>query len=298
MYDTILVPTDGSDGARRAAEHARALAERFGSVVHVVNVVDSRAYSASLADVDAAIDQQVELLRRHGEAAVERLVEVLEGAVDVETGIVEGVPHRAILEYAADEGCDLIALGSHGRTGIDRYLLGSVSERVVRKADVPVLTVRADDERTPGVFDEIVVPTDGGEPADLVADHAIEFAGHFGSRIHAVHVVDMTALTGFAEGPVPTQMIDRLYEFGEETTAELAGRARAADLECETAVIEGSPARAIRDYASEHGADLIAMGTQGRTGLGRFLLGSVAERTVRSGPAPVLTIRATDRSTG
>lgn len=211
MYDTILVPTDGSDGALRAAAHARALAERFGAVVHVVNVVDSRAYSASLADVDAAVDQQVELLRRHGEAAVERLVDLFDGTVSVETGIVDGVPHRAILEYADDEGCDLIALGSHGRTGIDRYLLGSVSERVVRKAAMPVLTVGADDERPPGVFDEIVVPTDGGDPADLAADHAIELAGHFGSRLHAVHVVDMTSLTGFAEGPIPTQMIDRLY---------------------------------------------------------------------------------------
>lgn len=295
MYDSVLVPTDGSDGALKAARHAVALAELDSATVHVLNVVDSRWSGVPVDDLDEEIDLQIEGLRRHGEAAVDRIVGLATAAdLPVETAILRGIPYDSIPEYAAASGIELIVMGTHGRTGVDRYLLGSVTERVVRTASPPVLTIRSADEHPPGDYDVIVVPTDGSEGAETAGTHAIDLAARVGARVHVLHVVDVTALAGFAEGPVPDRLIEGLYDHGEAVTGEIADRAADAGVDVETAVVEGSPTAAIRTYAADNAADLIAMGTQGRTGLGRFLIGSVAERLVRTAPSPVLTVRSTD----
>lgn len=143
MYDRILVPTDGSEPADRAFEQALNLAETYDAEIHVLNVVD---VSAMAGEFDAMT--LVNKLEESGERITETLRERAEaaGVERVETEVVEGVPHRTILDYAADHDVDLIVMGTHGRTGLDRFLLGSVTERIVRKAEMPVLTVRGEDE--------------------------------------------------------------------------------------------------------------------------------------------------------
>ncbi|MFC7079013.1 universal stress protein [Halorussus caseinilyticus] len=143
MYDRILVPTDGSDPAERAFEQALDLAATYDAELHVLYVVD---VSALAGEFDAVT--VVDKLEESGRKITRRLRERAEsaGVSRVETRVAEGVPYRAILDYAADHDADLVVMGTHGRTGIDRYLLGSVTERVVRKSDVPVLTVRGDEE--------------------------------------------------------------------------------------------------------------------------------------------------------
>ena len=143
MYDEILVPTDGSPAAAAAIEHAVTLAERFDSTVHALYVVDATAYST----LEAGSGVVVEALEREGEGAVDAVREAAEAAgVPVSEHVVSGTAYKSILEYADEEGVDLIVMGTHGRRGLDRYLLGSVTERVVRSADQPVLTVRMPDE--------------------------------------------------------------------------------------------------------------------------------------------------------
>ncbi len=143
MYDDVLVPTDGSEGGTTALEEAIGLARRFDATIHTVYVVEIGVIPA---DVEAAYVHDA--LGETGETATETVVERAEEAgVDVaEPAVVSGTPHREILAYAQDNDVDLIVMGTHGRSGIDRYLLGSVTEKVVRTADVPVLTVRVDDE--------------------------------------------------------------------------------------------------------------------------------------------------------
>ncbi|USZ69808.1 universal stress protein (plasmid) [Halorussus salilacus] len=142
MYERILVPTDGSELATRAFEHALDLAATYDSELHVVYAVNVTAG----ADVDTAMIQQE--LEKAGERATETLAERARDAgveaVTVET--VYGPPHRAILKYADENDVDLVVMGTQGRTGLNRYLLGSVTEKVVRLSDAPVLTVRGDDE--------------------------------------------------------------------------------------------------------------------------------------------------------
>lgn len=141
MYENILLPTDGSEGTRRAVEHAVNLAQNFDATVHVVYVVNTSAYSTLPAD--ANWESIIEALEEEGYEATEDVKELAsEGEVKVITKVLEGVPHREILDYSEENDIDLIVMGTHGKTGIDRLLLGSVTEKVVRSSETPVLTVR------------------------------------------------------------------------------------------------------------------------------------------------------------
>ena len=143
MYDTILVPTDGSAAVVEAVERAVDLAERYDATVHALYVVDSSAYGT----LDMSTSVVVDALEDEGETAVSYVAEEAEAAgVPVETAVVTGTPHRMIMDYIDDHDVDMVVMGTHGRRGFDRFLLGSVTEKVVRTAPVPVMTVRVPDE--------------------------------------------------------------------------------------------------------------------------------------------------------
>ena len=145
MYQRILVPTDGSDETERAIEHAAELAAVHDATVHCIYVMNSGSYTS--LPMDTSWEGIGEVLRGEGEAAVARAEELVrERDVDVRTRLVEGTPSREIVAYAGREDCDLIVMGTHGRGGIDRLLLGSVAEHVVRSSSVPVLTVRVGED--------------------------------------------------------------------------------------------------------------------------------------------------------
>ena len=140
MYDMILVPTDGSEPAGAAVDHAIDLAANSGATLHVLSVVDSSAY----ASLDVSSEQALDELEANAEAATGEIAETAaEAGIEAVTEVSVGTPHEQITDYADAADVDLIVMGTHGRTGLDRFLLGSVTERVVRAAPAPVLTVRA-----------------------------------------------------------------------------------------------------------------------------------------------------------
>jgi nucleotide-binding universal stress UspA family protein len=140
MYDRILLPTDGSEGNDRAVGEAIDLAAETGAELHVLFVVEELPYAPEMTE-----DRLEVQLRGIGEEATETIRERAEEAgVTAQTAIEDGTPHLEILGYVDREMIDLVVMGTHGRNGLDKYLLGSVTERVVRSADVPVLTVRVD----------------------------------------------------------------------------------------------------------------------------------------------------------
>jgi nucleotide-binding universal stress UspA family protein len=143
MYDHILVPTDGSDPATAATEHALAIADRFDATIHALYVVDvdGIAHEAPGLGLDALRGA----LREEGAAATAAVEDRAdERGADATTAVVEGVAEDAIVHYADDHGVDLLVMGTHGRHGLDRHLVGSVTERVVRATDVPTLVVRGE----------------------------------------------------------------------------------------------------------------------------------------------------------
>jgi len=140
MYRNVLVPTDGSDASAAAVEHAVDLAGRYDARIHALYVVDSGSYGV----LGESTPTVVEALREDGSQAVASVAATAADAgVEVDTAVVEGAVHRSILDHADEVDADLVVMGTHGRQGIDRYLLGSVTERIVRSSSVPVLTVRS-----------------------------------------------------------------------------------------------------------------------------------------------------------
>ncbi len=298
MYDTVLVPTDGSGHAERAAAHGLALAGAFDATVHVINVVDVQAAAGPFSA--GGVDQPfVDRLEANGEAAIEAAKGVTDerGAGGIRTDIVRGRPAEAILEYAADHEADLLAMGTHGRTGLSRYIAGSVTERVLRLAEVPVLTARAAGQnRATGGYDEILLPTDGSDCAGAAVEHGVGIAAQFDARVHAVTVVDPGSVAHTPLAPAPPGLLESLESAGEQATEQVAADAREAGVDAVTTVREGPPAETLLSYAEDNDIGLIAMGTAGLTGLSRHLLGSTTERTIRRADVPVLAVGAGDET--
>ncbi|MFB6121176.1 MAG: universal stress protein [Halobacteriaceae archaeon] len=144
MYDHILFPTDGSESAAAVADHVDALVDRTGATVHVLSVVDARNRFESPTG-GVAPEAWDEAERERAEAAIDDAVAALAAGTSVERHVEIGIPHAKIVEYASREDCDVVVMSTHGRTGLDHYLIGSVAERVVRQSPVPVLTVRLED---------------------------------------------------------------------------------------------------------------------------------------------------------
>lgn len=288
MYDNILVPTDGSDHAGRAADHAATLARAFDAVVHLVSVVDldEAAGPFSAGGLDEAY---VDKLTESGRSTVEDDASRLDGVETVQE-VLTGRPADSIIEYVSASAIDLVVMGTHGRTGLSRYLTGSVAERVLRRAPAPVMTVRATDagEPTDG-YDGILLPTDGSEPADFAVAHALAIADRFDSRLHVASVVNVGDLATGTETGMPSGLLAELKSSAERAAQSVADDAADAGIDAVTSVTVGRPKGELLTYVEDHDIDLVVMGTHGRTGLDRVLVGSTAEALVRQADVPVLT---------
>jgi nucleotide-binding universal stress UspA family protein len=282
MFSRILFPTDGSEGANAAFGHVLDVAVDTDATVHVLSVADTTHDSVTRIGGDV-----VDVLERQGETFVEAAAErAANRGVETETAVEQGGVAETIVAYATDRDVDLIAMPTRGRTGLDRLLLGSTTERVVRRSPVPVLSVGPDDVPARYPYQNVLAPTDGSDRAGDAFDRALRIADHGGARIHALTVVDVGVIgtEGYAG-------VDALVSGAEQTVADAAATAEAAGVEAVEAVEVGSAvAHGISAYVADHDIDLIVMGTRGRTGVERYLLGSVAERTVRTAPVPVMTV--------
>lgn len=284
MHEQILVATDGSEAAESAIDAAVTLARRFGGSLHAVHVVE-------LGDAPDSVTSEVSSeLTQHGETTVDAIASRATAEdIAVTTAVIETSDSvsRALVDYAEDNGIDLIVMGTHGRTGLDRLIVGSVTERTLRLSPFPVLAVTENGHLEANV-ETILVPTDGSSGATVAADHAIELAEVFDAALHIVHVVDHTGLGGSGGSAM---ILEALEERGQQAVDTIIERAEAAGLDSiEASVLSGIPARAIVDYADDRGVDIIVMGTHGRTGLDRYLLGSVTEKVVRLADQPTLAV--------
>lgn len=284
MYDAILVATDGSDHSLSAVAHALGLAETYDATVHALYVVDAAALAYGdegdgFGD-DAALVDALTGTGRRATGDVQRRAE--ERGLDAETAVLRGSPARSIRRYADEEGIDLIAMGTRGRKGLSRLVLGSVAGAVLGSATQPVLTARAAAARETD-YDRILLPVDGSDRAERVADHAFGIADRYGATVHALSVIDTSLTT--------SPMLISALEAESEAALDAAER-RGEDegVDVVTRVWRGSPTDCITRYADQREVDLVAMATHGRQGLARFLSRRVAERVIRSADCPVLTL--------
>lgn len=287
-----LVPLDGSATAEYVLPMAVATAKALGLQLVLVQLVRD-AWPGD----DAHAREALRPARHYLDGVVASLdhtdIPITTRAQPVGEDIAAGINGAAHAEDAA-----MIMLATHGRTGVRRLVLGSVADAVVRSATVPVLVVRArpgtpaSDGQEAGIH-RILAPVDGSMAARAALVEAVKIARGTGAVLDIVQVApwSWSLMAGAIDVP-PPEGLDAQLEAG---AADDLARVRAeipSDIRYEQHVLRGDPAASILDHADTSHADLIAMGTRGRSPVARWALGSVADRVVRSGTRPVLLVRA------
>ncbi|WP_338741911.1 universal stress protein [Haloplanus salilacus] len=274
MFDDVLIAVDGSECARRAAKHGFELAARYDAEATVVTV-----YGGADERGRAVLDETAALATDVG--------------VPVESELLSGKPASTIAGRAADGGADLVVVGRQGRSGVAKRILGSVTERLLRRSDVPVLTVPAGDieDDTGADYGTVLATTDGSEVAERVAPYGADIARRFGATLHALSVVDIQAEAGvFNAGGVGKEFVERLETRGRQAVDDLVDGIDTADFEVRTSVVRGTAHDAIADYVDDEGVDLLVMSSEGQTNLAGQQLGTVTGRVLRSVDRPVLVV--------
>ncbi|WP_313694631.1 universal stress protein [Halorarum halobium] len=285
-FDEILVPTDASETADAALDAALSLASRTGARVHLLSVVNPYVLS-KVTDVGESRSEVESIVAEAAERA-------RDAGVGVETAVAEGAPHEEVGAYVDEHGIDVVVMGTHGRSGVGRALMGSVTEKVVRTVDVPVLTIH---EPIPSFEpSRMLLPTDGSDPATAAERVALSLADEYDATLEALSVVDSLQLAAASDpaagGEGMAQVTDLLKEQAETAVQNVAADGTSAGVSVETTVGEGRPHERILAAAEEHDADVIVVGTHGRSGVQRFVLGSVAEKVLRLADRPVLVVPA------
>jgi nucleotide-binding universal stress UspA family protein len=285
MFDRILFPIDDSDGVAAVRDSVYALAAAHDATLHVLNVADTAHDSVTRIG-----DQVVDALEQAGEQLVgETAAKAAEQGIPTETAVIQGGVAATITTYAETAEIDLIVMPTQGRTGIEERLLGSTTERVSRETPVPLLTLRPDATPVATPFERLLVPTDGSDTAASALDVGIELAVADGSTLQLLSIID----TGLFGGDLRAdQYTESLTSAAERIIDDARDRATAAGVGDVVTAVEDdeSVAGGIRSYAVDADSDCIVVGTHGRTGLNRYLLGSVTETLIRTAPVPVLVV--------
>lgn len=301
---SIVCPIDFSDFSRRALDHAVAIARRYQSTITAVYVCPTFpaiAYGAGIGPVAPIVltDGDREQLRLDLRKFVE--TELAPG-VSIDTSIREGDAVTEILDEAASRKADLLTVGTHGRSGFERLLLGSVTEKLLRKARCPVLTVprRHPDAvpATPVVFKRIVCPVDFSECSMSALQYALSLAQEVDGQLTVLYVIasDLVHLPGDPDRKaLETMSVAEYFIRREENVrrrlAEAVPGAAASYCQVETMIRHGKPATEILRLASERDSDLIVIGVRGRGATDLAVFGSTTQQVVREAVCPVLTIR-------
>lgn len=291
---TILVPVDFSECSRAALERAGALARRLGAAVHVLHVWELPEALPPGANEGAYAGQLIGMAEKFAETKLHELTQDAraQGLAIAESLLEMGSPPSAIAERAKQGRYDLLVLGTHGRKGLSRVLLGSVAEKVVRTAPCPVLTVHGGSEpRAPA---KVLVPVDYSEGSKQALTYAVELARLVGAELEVVHVWDRPSFVT-DQMQVETQSGRRSLAELVLENAELEMQSFLASCGREIAalphrLLSGQPAATLVAELERGEHDLVVMGTRGRTGLKHLVLGSVAEKLVRHSPVAVLTV--------
>jgi nucleotide-binding universal stress UspA family protein len=290
-FKRIVVPTDFSDTADTAIALAGRIADWYAAGVDLVNVVDATVY-AYAGYPFASLSRE---LMTGAEAALQK-VKVNAGKGTLNRYLLSGSPAAEIVKHAKKHSADLVVIGTHGHGAVARFFLGSVADRVVHEAHCPVIVIKAPKEKPRHVkkavrpFERILFPTDFSETANRALKQAISLTEDLDAELFVLHVVDDSVITTHvdAERKIILDELRKhaLKQMQDELPAELV-----QNFETIGAVKRGEPGKQITAYAETHACDLIVLGTHGRTGVERALIGSIADKVVRLAKCPVMLVR-------
>lgn len=299
MYNKILVPLDGSNTAEKVLPYARYLAGKFKVPVELLAVVDIAEIAAHIPSEKACFfDNLIEDAVQHCTTYLRGIATTFANS-DVRCSVEKGKPEDTIIEKAATDKATLIAMATHGRSGLNRFLLGSVAERVLRGTVNPSLLIRATEmakSEGEAMLKSIIVPLDGSELAEGVLPLVADMAKKLGLEIELFRAYHMpynvyAGDEGFYAGnyeELIADLRDEAAEYLDKKAVELKGLG-VAKVTCVTK--EGFAADEIISLGQKTSDNLIAMSSHGRSGAKRWVLGSVAETVARHSGDAVLISR-------
>jgi nucleotide-binding universal stress UspA family protein len=303
----ILFPTDFSDSAQHAGRYAASLARAAGARVTIFHVLVPPQPPAEVRPSDW-LDRARDLWQEEERTARGQLQAIMESpdfrGIEARPRLTTGAVEHDLLRAIVSDGPDVVVMGTHGRGLMGRAVLGGVAHKIVRLSPRPVVAVRWSGARvrTPwgkvlvgpppreggATFARIVVPLDGSALAEGILGEARAVGAPFGARYALVRAVERPVYPMLDVTGPQLREVDGAVRYLDTVKAGL----EAEGLQAETEVLFGSPAAAILEYTEKIEADLIAMATHGRSGLSRWLLGSVAEKVLAGSGVPVLLGRA------
>ncbi|HYL29750.1 MAG TPA: universal stress protein [Gemmatimonadales bacterium] len=289
MLRRIIVPLDGSAFAETAIPAAAALARGLRGHLELV-MVHSPALSGPSPTAALAQDARI---RSFEEAYVIQKARSTADAADgpVASSVLDGPVAPTLIEHVRARKADLVVMTTHGRAGLSRFFLGSVADRLVRELHCPILLLPPESPQIPepGAAARILIPLDGSALAASVLGRAAAVLPDAALELVRVVVLPATPLPPEAGWSVPSEILDEELSIAAHYLEDVAATLRARGRVVHTRVLSHwSPAAAIADYAEERHCDLVALATRGGSGLQRALLGSVADKIIRSARLPVL----------
>ena len=302
QINRILCPVDFSAFSRRALDYSVAVARWYGARITALHVYPIGVPSAAMAPGTPLVIEPLVLSPPDREQLRKELAAFADaergGGVPIDISVAEGRVWREIISSAESLPADLLVLGTHGRTGFERLILGSVTEKLLRKAPCPVLTVGAGQPdavpAAPGVFTRILCGVDFSEASLRALEWAISLAEEADAELLVAHVLDLSGFPGVDGMPLldtgayrlsyQAWALDRLRRIVPDSVREYC--------RVEELVAEGRPHQQILRVARERGSDLVVLGAAGHGALERAFVGSTAQHVVRAAPCPVLTVRA------
>ncbi|MCC6794979.1 MAG: universal stress protein [Candidatus Hydrogenedentes bacterium] len=296
----ILVPTDFSTYANYALKYAVAMAKQFAGTIHYVHVLDRSALAGVRGNemwlAESESHALIDSMREHATIRMTNLKQIADDeGVKSETHVVLGNPTEEILRLAEQTDSTLIVMATHGRSGVEHLVFGSVAEKIVRQSPVPVLSVKHPEHEFVKEYDmtleikRVLFPTDFSPFSDKALPFAKSFVKEFNATLIIFHATEVPIV-------LPEVMSDSAVQLGpqlEDESRQLVQKMceNITDVKVEGEVRVGTAFREIASYAERAGVDLIVVPTHGRSGLSHVLFGSVAEKVVRVARCPVLTIR-------
>jgi len=302
MYKKILVPLDGSELAEIAVPYAEGLAARLKAELILITVCPE-------LDPMYAFTDNPELRRAGASQYLRRIAEELSKEnIDVRTEAKLGHCASTIIDASEQEGADLIVIATHGRSGLARWVLGSTADKITRAATKPVLLIRAKkdqpDVRAKGIFNRILAPLDGSIAAESVLPHVEALAKEFGSELilfravpRETYVVPVGTEGAYELSQAPEELINAQLKDSREYLEEIKAPLSVKGFPVTAATDIGDPGDEIIEQAERHDVGLVAMCTHGRSGIDRWVYGSVATKVLNGGTTPLLLVRMPEGKT-
>lgn len=296
MLDKVLVPLDGSPQAEEALPYAKAIGRDEGTSITLYHVVDLETLERHDPDHAPFIEQ---MLMRAETRARDYLHSLQTNSLSVvprtDVKLGTGPAAKTIVDDAVSGGYDVIAMSTHGRSGLERWVLGSVADKVLHSTTLPLLLVHPG-EPTPTQAPEVtlrrvLVPLDGSELAEQAIPYAIELAKRLNVHIELLRVVRYQMGAGF--GLYVEDPSGMLEEAVKSYLSEIEKQVREKGVQTSANVLWGFPGARVVDAAQAEPGTIVVMSSHGRSGVGRWVLGSIADKIVRSADVPVLIVHST-----